>query len=53
MKEFLLGKIINIASKVHSWAHKQKYNKEQKFCACASKKFEHNSKSDEKSIRLQ
>ena len=53
MREFFLSAIIKITSGLHSWAHKQKYNKDQKFCACASKKQKLSIKFDEKSTRLQ
>ena len=53
MKEYILGKIIRFSNNVHSWAHKQRYNKDQKFCSCASKHLKFKEKFDEKDPRLQ
>ena len=53
MRKYFLSTIIKISSGLHSWAHKQKYSKDQKFCTCDSKKQKLSIKSDEKSTRLQ
>ena len=36
MREFFLSTIIKITSGLHSWAHKQKYSKDQKFQSLSS-----------------